>query len=342
MSQEETVRARNNLILSTVLLNLVVLFIVVALLVNKLGFDFGDEEGALTTETANLLIKPLGTVNIAGVDAAPVAPVAAPPAKSPAEMTKTDKALALIKEKGYACVSCHQVDAKVVGPAYQEIAAKYKGDAKAADMLATKIKAGGAGSWGEVAMPPNATVTDEDMKVLVDWILTLEPASAAKAEETAPPTEATKPEAAMSTTDSMATEKKQLATDAPVAEEKPTDSMSTETKTEEDTAKEGSAKATSSEGNATVSVMTTDDALMFIADKEYACLACHQVDTKMVGPGYKEISAKYKGDATASEKLIAKIKNGGAGSWGEIPMPPNPTVTDDDAKALVTWILSLQ
>lgn len=340
MSQEETVRARNNLILSTVLLNLVVLFIVVALLVNKLGFDFGDEEGALTKETADLLIKPVGIVSVAGVDAAPVAPVAAPPAKSPAEMTKTDKALALIKEKGYACTGCHQVDAKVVGPAYQEVAAKYKGDAKAADMLATKIKAGGAGTWGEVAMPPNATVTDEDMKVLVDWILTLEPASAAKAEETAAPTEDAKPEAAMSATDSMATEKKQLATDAPVAEEKPADSMSTETKTEEDTAKEGSAETTGSKGSATV--MTTDDAMMFIADKGYACLACHQVDTKMVGPGYKEISAKYKGDATASEKLIAKIKNGGAGSWGEIPMPPNPTVTDDDAKALVTWILSLQ
>lgn len=69
------------------------------------------------------------------------------------------------------------------------------------------------------------------------------------------------------------------------------------------------------------------------------CLSCHAVDKKVVGPAYKDVAAKYKGDASAPAKLAAKIKAGGKGTWGEIPMPPN-NVTDDEAKKLVTWVLS--
>lgn len=69
------------------------------------------------------------------------------------------------------------------------------------------------------------------------------------------------------------------------------------------------------------------------------CMTCHSVDTKMVGPAYKDIAAKYKGDAGAAAKLAAKVKAGGKGAWGEIPMPPN-NVTDDEAKKLVAWVLS--
>jgi cytochrome c len=72
------------------------------------------------------------------------------------------------------------------------------------------------------------------------------------------------------------------------------------------------------------------------------CLACHNVDQKLVGPSFKEIAGKYSGDAAAVETLVDKIKNGGGGVWGQIPMPPNPGVSDEDAKALVEWVLSMQ
>ncbi|TXT31650.1 MAG: cytochrome c class I [Rhodocyclaceae bacterium] len=69
------------------------------------------------------------------------------------------------------------------------------------------------------------------------------------------------------------------------------------------------------------------------------CMSCHAIDKKLVGPAYKDVAAKYKGDAGAVDKLAAKIKAGGKGVWGQIPMPPN-NVTPDEAKRLVTWILS--
>jgi len=78
---------------------------------------------------------------------------------------------ALMKKDG--CAACHSVDKKIVGPAYQEVAAKYKGDAGAAAKLIKKVKEGGSGVWGPVPMPPNATTPDADIKNLVDWILTL-------------------------------------------------------------------------------------------------------------------------------------------------------------------------
>jgi len=74
--------------------------------------------------------------------------------------------------------------------------------------------------------------------------------------------------------------------------------------------------------------------------KKYNCLSCHGVDKKVIGPAYSDVAAKYKGDAGAEAKLIAKIKNGGSGVWGQIPMPPNASVPDADIKILVKWVLS--
>ncbi|WP_205231522.1 c-type cytochrome [Azospira oryzae] len=71
------------------------------------------------------------------------------------------------------------------------------------------------------------------------------------------------------------------------------------------------------------------------------CMSCHQVAVKVLGPAYKDVAAKYKGDAGAADKLAAKIKAGGKGVWGEVPMPPN-NVTPDEAKKLATWVLSLK
>jgi cytochrome c len=70
------------------------------------------------------------------------------------------------------------------------------------------------------------------------------------------------------------------------------------------------------------------------------CMACHAVDKKVVGPSYKDVAAKYKGDKTAADKLATKIIKGGSGAWGAIPMPANPQVNEADAKKLATWVLS--
>jgi cytochrome c len=75
--------------------------------------------------------------------------------------------------------------------------------------------------------------------------------------------------------------------------------------------------------------------------KKYNCLACHQVDKKVVGPAYKDIAKKYKGQAGAQAKLAEKVKKGGSGVWGPVPMPPNPAVPDADLKKLVDWILKM-
>ncbi len=74
---------------------------------------------------------------------------------------------------------------------------------------------------------------------------------------------------------------------------------------------------------------------------KYGCTACHAVDSKVIGPAFKEVAAKYRGkDVEAT--LAEKVKNGGSGVWGQVPMPPNPQVPDQDLQAVVKWILSLK
>jgi cytochrome c len=76
---------------------------------------------------------------------------------------------ALAKSKN--CMACHAVDKKLVGPAYKDIAKKYAGDAKAVDMLATKIIKGGSGVWGAIPMPANPQVSEADAKTLASWVM---------------------------------------------------------------------------------------------------------------------------------------------------------------------------
>ena len=81
-----------------------------------------------------------------------------------------------------------------------------------------------------------------------------------------------------------------------------------------------------------------------LADMQLAtakdCMACHAVDKKLVGPSYKEVAAKYAGQADAVDKLVGKVMKGGSGVWGPVPMPANAQVTADEAKQLVAWILT--
>jgi cytochrome c len=81
-------------------------------------------------------------------------------------------AQALMKKDG--CDSCHEIDKKLIGPAFRDVAAKYKGDKDASIKLQNKVKKGGAHVWGDIVMPPNILASDADIKALVDWILTLQ------------------------------------------------------------------------------------------------------------------------------------------------------------------------
>ena len=74
---------------------------------------------------------------------------------------------------------------------------------------------------------------------------------------------------------------------------------------------------------------------------KHACAACHSIDKKIIGPAYKEVSAKYKGNKEALELLEKKVRDGGSGVWGAIPMPPHKgKVSDADIKTIVTWVLA--
>ena len=70
------------------------------------------------------------------------------------------------------------------------------------------------------------------------------------------------------------------------------------------------------------------------------CMACHGIDKKIVGPSFQDIAKKYAGDAGAAAKLSEKIKAGGKGVWGPVPMPPHPQINDADRLKLATWALA--
>ena len=72
------------------------------------------------------------------------------------------------------------------------------------------------------------------------------------------------------------------------------------------------------------------------------CMTCHGTDKKIIGPSYKEVADKYRGNASAEADLIKKVKGGGQGVWGSTPMPPNAHVKDEDIKTLVVWILGMK
>ena len=73
---------------------------------------------------------------------------------------------------------------------------------------------------------------------------------------------------------------------------------------------------------------------------KYGCAACHAVDRKIVGPALSDVAAKYHDQAGAEQRLQTKVKNGGSGVWGDVSMPPNPTVPDADLREIIHWILT--
>jgi cytochrome c len=93
---------------------------------------------------------------------------------------------------------------------------------------------------------------------------------------------------------------------------------------------------------AALALPSAADDQLALAEKS-GCTACHSVDRKIVGPAFKDVATKYRGDDGAEARLVKKVEEGGGGVWGDIPMPPNGSVVDDaDVKKLVQWILSLK
>ena len=92
----------------------------------------------------------------------------------------------------------------------------------------------------------------------------------------------------------------------------------------------------------TASALAADPRAAEDIAKASGCLACHTIDKKLVGPSYKEIADKYRKDKGAEANLIKKVKAGGKGAWGDVPMPPNAHVKDADIKTLVQWVLSIK
>jgi cytochrome c len=156
----------------------------VVYMANKSGASFKEPASpAPAAATATIAATPAAAAAGAtgAATAAPAAPassaVAAPASAAavvPANAGKTlDLAAAENLMKKDACAACHSVDKRIVGPAYRDVAAKYRNDKDALTKLTQKVKSGGGGVWGPIAMPPNAQVPDEDIKQLVSWILTL-------------------------------------------------------------------------------------------------------------------------------------------------------------------------
>ena len=72
------------------------------------------------------------------------------------------------------------------------------------------------------------------------------------------------------------------------------------------------------------------------------CMACHAMDKKLVGPSYKDVAAKYASDKDAAARLAKKIREGGTGVWGQVPMPSNPQVSEAEAQTLAKWVLTVK
>lgn len=76
--------------------------------------------------------------------------------------------------------------------------------------------------------------------------------------------------------------------------------------------------------------------------QQNGCMSCHGVDRKMVGPAFKDIAKKYAGQPNAVTNLMAKVRTGSRGVWGQVPMPPSPQVKDEDNRRIIEWVLSLK
>ncbi len=151
-----------------------VIFII--LLTQFIVSDRKVDPATLAPDAVAARIQPVARVELADAAAgpsSPAAPTAAPPAQVAAAAPAAAPAAATPEQllQTFACLTCHALDKKVIGPSYREVAAKYAGDKNALDALVKKVKAGGSGVWGQVPMAPNPQVPDADLQAMVKYIL---------------------------------------------------------------------------------------------------------------------------------------------------------------------------
>jgi cytochrome c len=320
--------------------------------------------------------------------------------------------------KGSDCFSCHALNRKVVGPAYLDVAKKYKGaNGATVAKLVKKVKEGGSGVWGAVPMAAHPTLAEGDIEKIVKWVLTVNPASiaaanaeAAKAAAAAPAPAAAAPAAKAKEGEAPVVKKKkhhshlrseeheeELAFETGeqlrglmekqdcygchsgtrrdgMAEEMPWPSFAKmEGKLKGKDAKAVVKKLKDGEGNlswgkiphpryeqlpeealskmvayiaggkASKGVVAKDPNAMTPEEwmrKGSDCFSCHAIGNKVVGPAYKEVAKKYAGAGAAQIKaLVKKVKEGGSGNWGSVPMAAHPGASDSQLEKAVRWVL---
>jgi cytochrome c len=220
---------------------------------------------------------------------------------------------ALVKKAD--CLSCHQPKTKLVGPAYVDVAKKYKGNGGAVAMLVKKVKSGGSGTWGPVAMVAHPNIPDADLEKMVKWVLAGAPMTAPAVVPTAIP--AAKP-----------AEK----TDATADEAKPMKKR-----------KRHRALAEGHEKKEELAWSTDEEVLSLM--KAQDCFGCHQPVNRLGDadekpwPSFAKIEAKYKKGASM-EALVVKVRTGaGALKWGKIPHPEFEHLPAEAVQASVQFIL---
>jgi cytochrome c len=233
---------------------------------------------------------------------------------------------ALVKKSG--CMACHQVSRKVIGPSYVDVAKKYKGKAGAPAQLVQKVKKGGSGVWGAIPMTPHPQLADGDIGKMVDWILSLGGAAAAKPQAAAPKAEPA-PKAA--------------ATAVPKAEPKAEAGDGEGPPTRKKKKKAGHAVA--SHAKAPALKWSTDEQVRALMTKN-DCFGCHSgvnsLDEPLAKPwpSFKQIEARHRSGADRGA-LVKKVSaNQGRLSWGGVPHPTYPSLPHEAVDAMVSYVLA--
>ena len=267
-------------------------------------------------------------------------------AAPPAEATVS----ALVGEelaKSNNCMICHKIDTKSIGPSLQDIAAKYTEDDGAAATLEKSIKEGSKGKYGEMAMPAQKKVSDEDVKKLAEWIMTLSTDTAPTGEEL------------MKSNNCLACHKVDTKSIGPSLQD-------IAAKYTEDDAAAATLEKSIQEGSKVkyggmampAQKQVSDEDVKKLAEwimtlsadtaptgeelmKSNNCMICHKVDTKSIGPSLQDIAAKYTEDDGAAAILAKSIQEGSKGKYGGMAMPAQKKVSDEDVKKISEWIITM-
>lgn len=284
----------------------------------------------------------------------------------------------LVLMKSSDCMACHKETEKAVGPSFADIAAKYKNDKSIETILATKVKNGGSGAWGAIPMSPHPALKEEEIVKMIQYILTVKggvvstsvmPESEKTASNTSVPVHAGFD--IIQKNDCIACHKNESRIVGPsyqeIAEKYKEDSDALKklsekvkkggsgvwgeipmgphaTVSDEDIAKMVEAILTLKKreiAESKIEVVVNEFTAGFEAMKKSDCYACHKEQEAGVGPSFIDIAKKYRENKDV-KALSGKVKNGGAGVWGQVPMLPHPQLNDEEIEKMVHAVLSIK